>query len=86
LVEGKEIGSTSGPARSKGAFGKSRDGMNLIEGDEKLPIASLFVRDVERRLDTALFRACFVRSAYEARRLIVHGKVSLNGVKVSGTR
>lgn len=53
--------------------------------DERLPIASLFVRDVERRLDTVVFRACFARSAYEARTLVIHGKVKINGERVSVT-
>lgn len=47
----------------------------------QLPIASLFVREVERRLDTVVFRCCFARSVYEARALVIQGKVKLNGVK-----
>lgn len=50
---------------------------------ERMPIASLFVRDVERRLDTVIFRCCFARSAREARALVVQGKVHVNGTQVS---
>lgn len=50
--------------------------------EERMPIASLFVRDVERRLDTVVFRCCFARSAREARALVIQGKVRLNGDKV----
>lgn len=52
-------------------------------GQERLPAASLFMREVERRIDVVVFRCCFARSAYEARGMVVQGKVSLNGVKVS---
>ncbi|KAE8244299.1 hypothetical protein A4X13_0g6695 [Tilletia indica] len=49
----------------------------------QMPTASLFMSEVERRLDVVVFRCCFARSAYEARNMIVHGKVKLNGQKVS---
>lgn len=51
--------------------------------EERMPVASLFMRDIERRVDTTLFRACFARSAYEARGLVVQGHVQVNGTKVS---
>ncbi|KAJ6584308.1 hypothetical protein B0H10DRAFT_2168078 [Mycena sp. CBHHK59/15] len=34
---------------------------------------------VERRIDVLIFRCCFAHSVYEARRLVVHGNVLLNG-------
>ncbi|CUA71240.1 hypothetical protein RSOLAG22IIIB_04544 [Rhizoctonia solani] len=37
--------------------------------------------EVERRLDVFIFRCCFATSAWQARQLIVHGKVKLNGKK-----
>lgn len=58
-------------------------GGNPAEQEGKMPIASLFVREVERRLDTAVFRSCFATSIYEARSFVVQGKVRLNGVRVS---
>lgn len=56
-----------------------------VEGniEERMPISSLFVRDVERRLDTVVFRCCFARSAREAKALVVQGKVHVNGRQVS---
>lgn len=48
-----------------------------------MPTASLFMRDVERRLDVVVFRSCFARSAYESRSMVVQGKVKVNGVKCS---
>ncbi|KAJ7768300.1 hypothetical protein B0H16DRAFT_1716318 [Mycena metata] len=52
------------------------------EGEEAkglAPIGSLMFAEVERRLDVLIFRACFAHSIYEARRLVVHGNVLLNG-------
>jgi ribosomal protein S4 len=53
-----------------------------IEQKGMAPVGSLMFVEVERRLDVFLFRCCFVHSVYEARRLIIHGYVKLNGVKV----
>lgn len=47
------------------------------------PVGSLMFSEVERRIDVFLFRCCFVHSVYEARRLVIHGDVMLNGKKVS---
>lgn len=47
------------------------------------PVASLFLREVERRLDVVVFRCCFAHSAYHSRSLVVHGKVSVNGQTVT---
>ncbi|KAJ3758102.1 nam9 protein [Lentinula raphanica] len=43
------------------------------------PVGSLMFTNVERRMDTVVFRSCFAKSIYEARRLVVHGNVRLNG-------
>jgi ribosomal protein S4 len=47
------------------------------------PVGSLMFAPVERRIDVFIFRCCFAHSVYEARRLVVHGHVMLNGKKVS---
>ncbi|KAF7303755.1 S4 RNA-binding domain-containing protein [Mycena indigotica] len=47
------------------------------------PIGSLMFGEVERRLDVLIFRCCFAPSIYEARRLVIHGNVLLNGRKHS---
>lgn len=46
------------------------------------PVGSLMFAEVERRIDVFIFRACFAHSVYEARRLVIHGDVLLNGKKV----
>lgn len=53
------------------------------QDDNRVPIASMMFVDVERRLDVCVFRACFAPSVYKARQMVVHGKVTLNGKKVS---
>ncbi|KAG9100778.1 mitochondrial 37S ribosomal protein nam9 [Ceratobasidium sp. UAMH 11750] len=51
-------------------------------GDQKpVPVTSLMLIEVERRIDVFLFRCCFATSAWQARQLVVHGKVKLNGKK-----
>lgn len=48
------------------------------------PVGSLMFMEVERRIDVIIFRACLAPSVYEARRLVLHGDVLLNGKKVRG--
>lgn len=43
------------------------------------PVGSLMFMEVERRIDVVVFRCCFAHSIYEARRLVIHGRVLLNG-------
>ena len=47
------------------------------------PVGSLMFSEVERRIDVVIFRSCLASSVYEARRMVVHGDVLLNGRKVS---
>ena len=47
------------------------------------PVGSLMFSEVERRIDVVIFRSCLAYSVYEARRMVVHGNVLLNGRKVS---
>jgi ribosomal protein S4 len=51
--------------------------------DSSSPVGTLMFSEVERRLDTLIFRACFARSIYEARHYVVGGNVKLNGQLVS---
>jgi len=45
------------------------------------PVGSLMFSEVERRIDVVMFRSCLAHSVYEARRMVVHGSVLLNGQK-----
>ncbi len=53
------------------------------EDQEELPpVGSLMFSEVERRIDVVIFRACLAHSVYDARRMVIHGQVLLNGKKV----
>ncbi|WVQ71900.1 hypothetical protein IAR50_001442 [Cryptococcus sp. DSM 104548] len=47
--------------------------------DSRAPIGTMLFADVERRLDVAIFRACFAQNVWEGRRYVVQGHVKLNG-------
>ena len=46
------------------------------------PYMQMTFAPLERRLDTAVFRALFASSARQARQFVVHGAVTVNGKKV----
>lgn len=48
----------------------------------QIPYMSMVYAPIERRLDTAIFRALFASSTRQARQFVVHGKVKVNGKKV----
>ncbi|KAF9527243.1 hypothetical protein CPB83DRAFT_815981 [Crepidotus variabilis] len=62
---------------------KQKDLDEEIEEKGLAPVGSLMFSEVERRLDVFVFRSCFAHSVYDARRLIIHGWVTLNGKKHS---
>ena len=47
-----------------------------------IPYMHMTFAPLERRLDTAIFRAMFASSARQARQFVVHGLVKVNGKKV----
>lgn len=55
---------------------------NEIRGPEKTPYMHMTFHPLERRLDTAIFRALFASSTREARQFVVHGWVKVNGRKM----
>lgn len=46
------------------------------------PYMHMTFAPMERRLDTAIFRALFASSTRQARQFVVHGSVKVNGKKV----
>ncbi|ORY86774.1 hypothetical protein BCR37DRAFT_123560 [Protomyces lactucae-debilis] len=46
----------------------------------RTPLASQTFASMEKRLDIALYRAMFASSARQAKQMVVHGKVRVNGV------
>lgn len=62
------------------------DGLPPIIGgkdEERVPLASMMFVEVEKRLDTVVFRCCFADSVAKARMMVVHRKVRVNGQIVS---
>lgn len=49
----------------------------------RTPYMNMVYAPLERRLDTAIFRALFASSTRQARQFVVHGYVKVNGKKVS---
>ncbi|KAF3937423.1 hypothetical protein ABW19_dt0207861 [Dactylella cylindrospora] len=47
-----------------------------------IPFMQMTFAPLERRLDTAVYRALFASSVRQARNMCVHGKVMVNGVKM----
>lgn len=48
------------------------------------PYMQMTFAPLERRLDTAVFRALFASSVRQARQFVIHGAVAVNGKKVRG--
>lgn len=60
-------------------------GRDTKEDDDPTPLTpymQMTYAPLERRLDTAIFRALFASSARQARQFVVHGAVKVNGKKV----
>ena len=51
-------------------------------GDKERLISSGLYHGVERRLDTVIFRSLFATSIDQARQLVIHGHVDVNGKRV----
>lgn len=51
-------------------------------GRRQTPYMNMLYAPVERRLDTAIFRALFASSTRQARQFVVHGYVRVNGKPV----
>ena len=49
----------------------------------RTPYLNMTYAPIERRLDTAIFRALFASSTRQARQFVVHGNVKVNGKQVS---
>ena len=47
--------------------------------DIRTPYLNMVYAPMERRLDTAIFRALFASSTRQARQFVIHGNVKVNG-------
>ena len=71
---------------SEQALGRG-SGLDLAPNDKpyrllRTPYMNMVYAPMERRLDTAIFRALFASSTRQARQFVVHGYVKVNGHKV----
>jgi ribosomal protein S4 len=62
--------------------GSGRDVPYQPKGLPATPYMQMTYAPMERRLDTAVFRALFASSARQARQFVIHGAVKVNGKKV----
>ena len=77
--DGSEMAHGRGTGEDKRSedFERGRDGRRL-----KTPYMHMAFHPLERRLDTAIFRALFASSTKQARQFVVHGAVKVNGKKM----
>lgn len=57
-------------------------GNKIRSNIKQTPYMHMAFHPLERRLDTAIFRALFASSSKQARQFVVHGWVKVNGKKV----
>lgn len=74
-------------ARFDGSEQAAGRGMGAdVEEKARRPLMTPYMQmtyfPLERRLDTAIFRALFASSVRQARQFVVHGLVKVNGKKV----
>lgn len=70
-------GSEQAAGRGSGADSKTKR-----KAVPRTPYMNMVYAPIERRLDTAIFRALFASSTRQARQFVVHGAVKVNGKKV----
>lgn len=72
-------GSEHAAGRGSGADIAEEDKPKLLP---RTPYMQMVYAPLERRLDTAIFRSLFASSTRQARQMVVHGAVKVNGQKV----
>lgn len=60
----------------------SKDRRSRKDEVQRTPFMQMTFAPLERRLDTAVFRALFASSTRQARQFVAHGAVKVNGQKV----
>ncbi len=75
-------GSEQAAGRGSGADKDPSDPNNKVKRIFRTPYTNMVYAPIERRLDTAIFRALFASSTRQARQFVVHGSVKVNGRKV----
>ncbi|KAI8654896.1 S4 domain-containing protein [Fusarium keratoplasticum] len=76
-----KVRSLSHPAQRKSGYGDVNE-MLSQHFENMTPYMQMTFAPLERRLDTAVFRAMFASSVRQARQFIIHGAVKVNGKKM----
>ena len=82
-MDARYLAQTDGSANAAGR-GSGLDDGSTDEKTLQTPYPQMVYYPMERRLDTAIFRALFASSTRQARQFVVHGFVKVNGKKVRG--
>jgi ribosomal protein S4 len=80
----KDDGSRQASGRGSGREVQMLDGPRRTR--KRTPYEGMTYWPLERRLDTAIFRAMFASSVRTARQFVVHGHVKVNGKKVRSAK
>jgi len=81
-LDAGELAKSDGSEQSAGrGSGKEVDPSKRVYVPPAIPYMGMVYGPVERRLDTAIFRALFASSARQARQFVTHGAVKVNGKK-----
>jgi ribosomal protein S4 len=80
-MDHKYLAAFDGSEQAQGR-GSGRDVPYSSKSLPATPYMQMTFWPMERRLDTAIFRALFASSARQARQFVIHGAVKVNGKKV----
>lgn len=80
-MDHKYLASFDGSEQAKGR-GAGADNADSVRAPPMTPYMQMTYFPIERRLDTAIFRALFASSTRQARQFCVHGLVTVNGKKM----
>lgn len=79
-MDAQYLASNDGSVESAGrGSGLQSSQKRRKQATEAIPYMQMIYAPMERRLDTAIFRAMFASSARQARQFVVHGAVKVNG-------
>lgn len=80
MASGRGMGAEKAPRQNPDE--KDRRGPRDNEREQSTPYMHMTFHPLERRLDTAIFRAMFASSTRQARQFVTHGWVKVNGKKM----
>lgn len=81
--DGSELAAGRGSGLQEKPVHDMREGERSQTRQRPIPYMHMTYAPIERRLDMAIFRSLFSSSARQARQMVIHGQVKVNGQKVS---